>query len=101
MWNEFDALSRVPVLVIRGAKSDILSAEAVAEMRVRHPTMEVIEVANQDHVPLLDEADLIRSIAESIGRCDGVRHRTGLEQADSGFIESRAMAEMQSARRQP
>jgi pimeloyl-ACP methyl ester carboxylesterase len=79
MWNEFDALSRVPVLVIRGAKSDILSAKTVDEMRVHHPAMEVIEVADQGHVPLFDH-DTIPSIAAFVARCE----ETLLHQPGSG-----------------
>jgi len=70
MWNEFDALAGVPILVIRGAISDILSAATVDAMRARHPGLETIEVADQGHVPLLDSADLIGRIAEFIERCD-------------------------------
>src|SRR5277367_3551030 len=44
MWAEFGALARVPVLVIRGGNSDILSAETVAGMKERHPAMDIIEV---------------------------------------------------------
>lgn len=70
MWNEFDALKRVPVLVIRGANSDILAAATVAAMRERHPGLEAIEVADQGHVPLLDDAALIARIAAFAGGCD-------------------------------
>ena len=66
MWNEFDALSRVPILVIRGANSDILSAATVTAMHARHPTMQSIEIADQGHVPLLDSPDLIRRVAEFV-----------------------------------
>ena len=55
MWNEFEALSRVPILAIRGANSDILSAATVAAMHERHPGMESIEVADEGHVPMLDK----------------------------------------------
>lgn len=75
MWNEFDALARVPVLVIRGANSDILSAATVAEMRVHHPTMEIVEVADQGHVPLFDQ-DTVPAIIAFIAKCDETqRHK--------------------------
>lgn len=70
LWNEFDSLSRVPLLVIRGANSDILSADTVAAMAVRHPGMETIEVPGQGHVPLLEGDDMIGRIAAFVARCD-------------------------------
>jgi pimeloyl-ACP methyl ester carboxylesterase len=70
MWNEFDALARVPVLVIRGARSDILSAATLDGMRVCHPGLESIEVPDQGHVPLLEGAELIGRIVAFVDRCE-------------------------------
>jgi pimeloyl-ACP methyl ester carboxylesterase len=75
LWNEFDALARVPVLVIRGANSDILSAATVDAMRSHHPALQSIEVPDQGHVPLLEEPDLIDRIAAFVRSCD--RQSTG------------------------
>jgi pimeloyl-ACP methyl ester carboxylesterase len=69
LWNEFDALKRVPILVIRGARSDLLSPETVAAMAARHPGLESIEVADQGHVPLL-EGELVARIVDFVGRCE-------------------------------
>jgi pimeloyl-ACP methyl ester carboxylesterase len=69
LWNEFDALARVPLLVIRGERSDLLSANTLAAMAVRHPGMETIEVPDQGHVPLL-EGDLIQRIADFVTACE-------------------------------
>jgi pimeloyl-ACP methyl ester carboxylesterase len=68
MWNEFDALARVPVLVVHGTNSDILSSDTVDAMKARHPHLEAIEVANQGHTPLL-EGELISRIAAFIEKC--------------------------------
>jgi len=68
MWNEFDALARIPILVIRGTNSDILSSATVDAMKARHPNLESIEVADQGHVPLL-EGELINHIAAFVERC--------------------------------
>jgi pimeloyl-ACP methyl ester carboxylesterase len=76
MWNEFDALARVPVMVIRGANSDILSAATVTAMQERHPGLETIEVPDQGHVPGLDRPDLIRCVTQFALSCDArARHR--------------------------
>jgi pimeloyl-ACP methyl ester carboxylesterase len=73
LWNEFDALARVPMLVIRGANSDILSSETLAAMAARHAGMETIEVPDQGHVPLLEGEDMIRRLAQFVATCDGAR----------------------------
>jgi pimeloyl-ACP methyl ester carboxylesterase len=75
LWKEFDALARTPVLVIRGANSDVLSVETAAAMRARRGTVETVEVADQGHAPLLTEAEIIGRIAGFVAACEsGARH---------------------------
>jgi pimeloyl-ACP methyl ester carboxylesterase len=74
LWNEFDSLARVPMLVIRGANSDILSAATVAAMAARHPGMQTVEVPDQGHVPALG-GDLIAAVAQFVAACDGAASR--------------------------
>lgn len=71
LWKEFDALTHVPVMVIRGANSDILSASTVAQMKARHPALETFEVPDQGHAPLLAEPHTVALIANFVGACDG------------------------------
>jgi pimeloyl-ACP methyl ester carboxylesterase len=73
MWNQFDALGGVPLMVIRGAKSDILSAETVQAMRARRANMQVLEVPNQGHPPSLEDATTIGRIADFIIACETSR----------------------------
>ncbi|MFA6267584.1 MAG: alpha/beta hydrolase [Pseudolabrys sp.] len=71
LWPQFDVLGPVPVMVIRGGNSDLLSAATVEAMRSRHPGLESLTVPDQGHAPLLTEADVITAIGNFIERCDG------------------------------
>lgn len=55
LWELFDACAGMPLLTIRGANSNILSAETLAEMARRRPDMAHVTVARRGHPPFLDE----------------------------------------------
>lgn len=63
MWPLFDALQGIPVAVVRGANSDLLTRETVAKMRERHPGLIVAEVPDRGHVPFLDEPEAQAALA--------------------------------------
>lgn len=71
LWREFAALGSVPVLVIRGENSDILSAETVARMQREHPRFEHAIVEGQGHPPLLTRMPILQRIAAFVLRCEG------------------------------
>lgn len=62
LWPQFEALRQVPVMVLRGENSDLLSAATVEEMRRRHPTLMAVTVANEGHAPLLKDGPTIAAI---------------------------------------
>ena len=70
LWKEFDALGRVPVMVIRGGNSDILSMATVEEMRARRSRLDVVEIPDEGHAPLLAGADSIGPITAFVAACD-------------------------------
>ena len=64
LWPLFDALDGLPLACIRGANSDLLSAETLAEMARRRPDMIVAEVPGRGHVPFLDEPEALEALNE-------------------------------------
>jgi pimeloyl-ACP methyl ester carboxylesterase len=74
MWPQFRSLCRVPLLMVRGEISDVLSARTVQEMQGMHPRMRTLVVPAQGHAPLLNDdlsTDAILSfLAEADGRIE-------------------------------
>lgn len=62
LWAVFDALAELPLLTIRGGRSNILSAETLAEMARRRPDMAHVTLDNRGHVPFLDEPPALAAI---------------------------------------
>lgn len=70
LWAHYDAL-RLPVLLLRGAESDLVLPDAAAEMMVRGPgalgLTRVVEVPGCGHAPALnvpDQLQLVRAFIE-------------------------------------
>jgi pimeloyl-ACP methyl ester carboxylesterase len=70
LWREFDALARVPVMVVRGTNSDILSAATVEAMRARRRSLDVVEVADEGHAPRLTDPHTAGRIAAFVRSCE-------------------------------
>lgn len=62
LWPVWAALKSVPVLSIRGELSDILAVSTLKRMNREKPGLQVLQVANRGHVPLLDEPECLESI---------------------------------------
>ena len=68
LWQQFDALHDLPVSVLRGENSDILTAATVAEMRRRHPGLQETVARDRGHTPFLDEPDSLAALRDFLAR---------------------------------
>ncbi len=68
LWPAYDALQGVPLLCLRGALSDLFSAETMAEMARRRPDAEMVTLADIGHAPTLDEPEAAAAIGRLLAR---------------------------------
>ncbi len=68
LWPLWGVLAKVPMLAIRGAHSDILSAATLTRMQREKPDLQVLTVANRGHTPLLDEPECLGAIERFLSR---------------------------------
>ncbi|WP_432450492.1 alpha/beta fold hydrolase [Aliiroseovarius marinus] len=62
LWPFFDAMADLPLALVHGANSDLLTDATVAEMRTRRPDMGYAKVPDRGHVPFLDEPEALAAI---------------------------------------
>ena len=65
-WPLWDATAGLPIALIRGANSDLLSLENAQEMQRRRPDMVFANVPDRAHVPWLDEPESLHALREWI-----------------------------------
>lgn len=64
MWGLFNATKTVPLLLIRGEISELLSAKTAQRMVDAHPNARLTTVPRVGHAPLLDEKEAVNSISD-------------------------------------
>ena len=84
LWPLYSLIQGVPLLVIRGALSDILSVATVARMVREKPDVGHITVANRGHAPLLNEPDCLSAIDAFVARYGEIAARVGEGHAPQG-----------------
>ena len=71
LWPQFRGLRSIPMLIIRGANSDLLSLETFDAMLRRHPGADSYTVSGQGHAPLLIDPESIGKICDFAAKVDG------------------------------
>jgi pimeloyl-ACP methyl ester carboxylesterase len=69
LWAIWDAL-RCPVLVLRGAESEVLPRGTVEEMQRRKPNVKAVEFSGVGHAPALASRDQIEAVREFLKAAD-------------------------------
>lgn len=68
LWPQFEAFAQVPVMVVRGENSELLTMDTVAEMANRHPGLQVLTATGQGHAPILHLGRIAEEIASFLSR---------------------------------
>lgn len=72
LWPLFDACEGLPLALIRGAASDVLSAATAAEMRRRRPDLFFAQIPDRGHIPFLDEPEATQVVQDWLA---SIRHK--------------------------
>lgn len=68
LWPAFDALVAVPMLVVRGELSDLLSVQTLEEMGKRNPALTSVTIPRIGHAPMLDEPEALSAIDDLLAK---------------------------------
>lgn len=73
LWPLFEALCRSrPVMLVRGRLSDIVSDGIAARMKARAPSLEIAQIPDVGHAPLLDEPASLDALGRFLKQTEGI-----------------------------
>ena len=72
MWQALGGLGEVPVLLVRGERSDVLGAATARRMAEALPDAELVTVPGVGHAPMLTEPVALAGIERLLARVDAV-----------------------------
>ncbi|WOJ97580.1 alpha/beta hydrolase [Congregibacter brevis] len=70
LWPLFANMASIPMLVVRGAISDLLALDCVEKMQEIAPALKVLNVPDRGHAPMLDEAPSVAAIDDFFSTVD-------------------------------
>ncbi len=65
LWKQWDQLA-MPILVLRGVESDVLSAETALQMKMRGAKVRIAELPGVGHAPMLMDDNQIKIVRDFI-----------------------------------
>ena len=68
MWQALEHLKNVPVLIVRGARSDVLGAATADRMVMALDQAELVTIPGVGHTPTLDEPDAVAAVDRLLTR---------------------------------
>lgn len=68
LWPAFMALGNIPLTLLRGALSDLLTVETAATMQARLPQLEMVTIPHVGHAPSLEEPAAVAAIDRLLDR---------------------------------
>jgi pimeloyl-ACP methyl ester carboxylesterase len=101
MWPQFAGLGHIPVMVVRGENSDMLSEETVEEMGRVHKGLRKLTVPRQGHAPDLGTPEVADKIARFIDGLPGKREVSVAEGKASSRPPAKTKRRTGRARRSP
>lgn len=63
-WSIFERLAGIPILLLRGAITDLLAPSTVETMEALHPGLVAVEVPDRGHAPTLEEPAARKAITD-------------------------------------
>lgn len=71
LWPLWEATAGLPVALIRGANSDLLTRACADEMARRRPDMIFASVPDRAHIPFLDEPESVAALRAFVAAVEG------------------------------